>query len=138
TAFGMEFVLMLFAFFLIILLLVRKTWLAWLLWAAPMIVLTILAAPTYQPVAFGVWLSLYLGVLGLGVFVLARYGLLAVCVLQFTVILLRVSPLTTDPSAWYFWQGIWTALVCLALAAYAFYTATGCARLFKDGFFGDD
>jgi hypothetical protein len=103
-----------------------------------MIVLTLLTAPTYQPAAFTVGLLLYLCVVGLDVLVFARFGLLAGCVLKFTVILLRVSPLATDLGAWYFWQGIWTALVCLGLAVYAFYTATGGAKLFKEGFFRDD
>jgi hypothetical protein len=63
------------------------------------------------------------------------YYLLAHAVLSVRV--LTGAPLTPDTGAWYFWNGAGPVLVLLALAAYACYTATG-ARLFKEGFFGDD
>ena len=75
---------------------------------------------------------------GLGVFVLARFGLLAFAAQSFASELLSLSPLTADLSVWYAYQGILMALVVLGLAGYAFVVATRGQRLFQEGFFGDE
>ena len=46
--------------------------------------------------------------------------------------------LTTDPAAWYAYQGVVGAVVVAGLAVYGFVTATRGRRLFREGLFGDE
>lgn len=75
---------------------------------------------------------------GLQVFLLARFGLLALAVALSTESVLIMSPLAASPSAWYFGHGAMSAAFVLALAGFCAYTATGGQRVFKEGFFGDE
>jgi len=70
------------------------------------------------------------------VFVIARFGLLAVCALFFGSDFLRLVP-PLDPESWYLWQGAIGIGVLLIPATVGFCTATRVAKLFKGGFFGD-
>jgi hypothetical protein len=132
--------MMAFTLFLIILLLVRKTWIAWLVWLVFQTALSFALqnALSDQPIALMSWLALTGIRFALVAFVIARFGLLAACALILARTLLLLPPLTMSVHAWYFWEGIWATALLLALAACAFYTATGGVRLFKEGFFGDE
>jgi hypothetical protein len=126
--------LLAFVFFLVL----RREWLAWgALW---LLFVALYAAPLLGPSSAGnaltvFWYGLRVAV---GVLVLARYGLLAFAGQLFGSELLALAPLTADLSAWFAPQGVITALVVIGLADYAFVTATGGAKLFREGFFGDD
>jgi hypothetical protein len=129
-----------FALFLLVLLVVRKTWLAWLVVVAFLILLgTPYNAPSVaQPGAWACWLLLTAVFFGVMALVATRFGLLSVCAAVLSLRVLTSVPLTPDTGAWYFWNGAGPVLLLLALAAWACYTATGGQRLFKDGVFGDD
>ena len=116
----------------------RREWLAW--GAVWLFFVALFMMPVLGPSPAGNALSLFCHGLrvGLGVFVLARFGLLAFAAQSFASELLSLSPLTADLSVWYAYQGILMALVVLGLAGYAFVTATRGQRLFREGFFGDD
>jgi serine/threonine-protein kinase len=123
-----------FVFFLVL----RREWLAWgvvWLWLAAQY-----AVPLFGPSPIGNALTLFwYGLLvGLQVFVLARFGLLAFAGLRMCTELLSLVPLTTDLSAWYAYQGVLMALVIIGLAVYAFFTATRARRLLGERFFGDE
>jgi hypothetical protein len=59
------------------------------------------------------------------VFVVARFGLLAMVSLQFFYFMFRFYAWTSDPTAWYFGHAIFAILVCLAIAAFCCYTSMG-------------
>ena len=70
-------------------------------------------------------------------FLLYRYGLLALCSAVFVLHLWVFYPITTELKAWYAFDFVVGAIVCLALAAYGFYTSLGGqsilgGRLLKD------
>jgi hypothetical protein len=123
-----------FLFYLVL----RREWLAW--GAVWLFFVALFMMPVLGPSPAGNALSLFCHGLrvGLGVFVLARFGLLAFAAQSFASELLSLSPLTADLSVWYAYQGILMALVVLGLAGYAFVTATRGQRLFREGFFGDE
>jgi hypothetical protein len=126
--------LLAFVFFLVL----RREWLAWVaLW---LLFVALYAAPLLGPSPAGNALTVFWYGLrvGLGVFVLARYGLLAFAGQLFGSELLALAPLTADLSAWYAPVGTVMALVVMGLAVYAFFTAAAGVKLFKEGFFGDD
>ncbi len=128
------YLLLSFAFFLVL----RREWLAWgALW---LLFVALFAVPLLGPSATGNAVTLFWYGLrvGLAVFVLARFGLLAFAGSLFSSELLALAPLTADLSAWYAYQGILLALVVIGLAAYAFAIATRGQRLFREGFFGDE
>jgi serine/threonine-protein kinase len=122
-----------FLFYLVL----RREWLAW--GAVWLFFVALYMLPVLDPSAAGYALSLFWHGLrvGLAVFVLARFGLLAFAAYTFTSELLSLSPLTVDLSVWYAYQGILMALIVLGLAGYAFVTATRGQRLFREGFFVD-
>jgi hypothetical protein len=127
------YVLLSFVFFLVL----RREWLAW--GAVWLFYAALFTAPRLGPSPAGNALTLFwygLGI-GLAVFVLARFGLLAFAGGLFVGEMLSLAPLTTDLSAWYASQGIIMALVVVGLAGYAFFTATRGQRLLREGFFGD-
>jgi hypothetical protein len=69
------------------------------------------------PLSMAVWATI--------VFVLVRFGLLAVVSLSLVQELLLVSPLTRDVSAWYAGASISVVLLVLLVAGVGFYTALG-------------
>jgi len=65
------------------------------------------------------------------VFVLLRFGLLALAVGYTCVNLLVNAPLGLDPSRWYFSRGLVPLLIVLALALYGFRTSLGSRPVFS-------
>jgi serine/threonine-protein kinase len=131
---ALVYLLLSFLFFLVL----RREWLAWgavwLIWVAPA------AGKLLGPSSAGNALSVF-GVglmIGLSIFVLARFGLLALTSALCCWGLLSMVPLTADLSAWYAYQGEIVALVIVGLAIYGFLIATRGQRLFRAGFFGDE
>jgi hypothetical protein len=123
-----------FLFFLVL----RWERLAWL--ATWLLIVAMFAVPFLGPNLAGNALML-LGtalLVGLQVFILARFGLLAFAGALFCDVLVSLAPLTADLSAWYAYQGILLALVVIGLAVYACVTATRGQRLFSEGIFGDE
>jgi hypothetical protein len=76
--------------------------------------------------------------MGLQVFLIARFGLWAFAASFLASRVVAATPLTSDVSAWYFWQGLLGPGVVAVLAVYGFVTATRGQRIFKGGFFGDE
>ena len=76
-------------------------------------------------------------ILGLWVFLMARFGLWAFAAALVAQVLLLAAPLTWDAAAWYFREGLIGAGVIVALAVYGFVAATGRQQL-RQGFFGED
>ncbi len=119
-------------------LVLRRQWLAWgAVWLFNTLVF---ALPLLGPSPLGNGLILVgWGLrLALVTYVVARFGLLVGVGWFFCHEMLSTVPLTADLSAWFAPQGVVMALVVIGLAGYAFVTATGGAKLFKEGFFGDD
>jgi hypothetical protein len=109
-----------FALFLVL----RREWLAWgavWLWFVAMF-----TVPLLGPSPAGNALTLFWAGLrvGLQVFALARFGLLAFTGLLICTELLSLVPLTTDSSAWYAYEGVIMALIVIGLAVSACFTAT--------------
>jgi hypothetical protein len=130
----MRYLVLCFVLFLIL----RREWLAWVaVWA---FFLALYMAPLLGPSLPGNALTLFWYGLrvGLSVFVLARFGLLAFAASLLGSELLSLVPLTTDLSAWYAYQGVVLALIVVGLAVYAFLVATRGQRLFREGLFGDE
>jgi hypothetical protein len=73
----------------------------------------------------------------LQVFLLARFGLLALAGSIFCSTMLSVVPLTADLSAWYASQGVMMALIVTGLAVYACFTATRGRWSFGEWFFNE-
>ena len=71
------------------------------------------------------------------VFVLFRYGLLATVSALFFAHLWAFFPMTTELTAWYATDFVIALVICLALAAYGFYTSLGGQRLFPGGLLAD-
>ena len=71
------------------------------------------------------------------VFVLARYGLLAMIAAVFVAHLFVFFPMTTELTAWYATDFIIGLAVCVALAAYGCYTALAGQSLFGKGLLED-
>ena len=115
---------MLFVFFLLRILLRAE-------WAAALLLVVILSAVDALGNASPLlsWVSNLVS-FGAVLFVLVRFGLLAVVVSFAFGTILQWFPITTDLSAWY--AGIGLAGVCLllGLTAYGFYTSLGGQRLF--------
>jgi hypothetical protein len=122
----------------VLFLVLRREWLAleavWLRFVALFTALLLGQRPTGNALTL-FWYGLSVG---LQVFALARFGLLAFAGLRVCTELLSLVPLTTDLSARYAYQGVLMALMIVGLAVYAFFTATRGQRLFGKGFFGDE
>jgi hypothetical protein len=123
-----------FVFFLVL----RREWLAWgavwLFFLATFTIPLLTASPSDNALTL-FWNGLHIGV---AIFALVRFGLLAMTGYLFFTELLALVPLTADLSAWYAYQGVLLALVMIGLAVYSYFTATRGQRLFREGFFGDD
>src|SRR5262249_45369372 len=72
-------------------------------------------SPTWNALTF-FWQGLRVGLL---VFALARFGLLAMAGSLLCSVMLSLAPLTADLSAWYAYQGVIMALIVAGLAVYA-------------------
>jgi hypothetical protein len=116
--------------FLLVLLrfLVRRGWLAALFFLA----LNFLIFQPPPGPAFPARAVLTMLVLGLSLYVLTRFGVLAVIVLNFVQILLRTFPLTTHLSAWYAQSALLAMASVLALAIYGFHTTLAGRPLWRD------
>ena len=66
----------------------------------------------------------------LALFILLRFGMLAMYMMQFFVFLFLFYPVTTDFSAWYAGPFIFGLVVALALIGLAFYTSLAGRPLF--------
>ena len=128
------YLLLSFVFFLVL----RREWLAW--GAVWLIFVAGFAAPFLGPSPTGNALTFFWPGLrvGLSIFALARFGLLAMAGSLFCSELLSMVPLTADLSAWYAYQGVIMALIVIGLAVYACFTATRGQRLFGEWFFGEE
>jgi hypothetical protein len=137
SIFGAFWAVILFASAFLLALVLRREWLAWAGYIAIFTITnTLLFAPSSLPVAMSFIVTQVL-LNALGVFLIARFGLWAFTAALSTMFLLVSLPLTWDPSAWYFSQGLLGAGVLMALAVYGFMTACGGRRLLQ-GFLGDE
>jgi hypothetical protein len=105
--------------------LLRRTWLA-----AAVLAVVLSLAYGGAPTGMGFWEIAV--VVSPFCFLLPRFGLVAATTLLLVYELLRATPLTTDFSRWYAWQGICAVLVLLALGAYAFWTNLGGRPLWQE------
>jgi len=71
------------------------------------------------------------------IFLLYRYGLLALSASLFFAHLWVFYPITSDFRAWYAIDFVIAAIVCIALAAYACYASMGGQRMFSGKFLED-
>jgi hypothetical protein len=122
----------------VLFLVLRREWLAW--GAVWLLFVALFTAPLLGPSPTGNALTVFWSGLriGLQVFALARFGLIAFMGLLICTELLSLVPLTTDLSAWYASQGVLMALIIVGLAVYAFFAATRGHQLFGEWFFGDE
>jgi serine/threonine-protein kinase len=123
-----------FLFFLVL----RREWLAW--GAVWLVFMGSFTAPLLGPSPTGnvltlLWDGLHVG---LGIFSLARFGLLAYAGSLLCEVLLSLVPLTADLSAWYAYQGALGAIAVVGLAVFALITATRGQQLLSERFFGDE
>jgi len=65
-------------------------------------------------------------------FVMRRYGLLALCASFFVAHLYVFYPITTELTAWYAIDFTIALVICVVLAVYAAYTAVGGAKVFAE------
>src|SRR5262249_5228054 len=111
-----------FALAFLLALVLRREGLAWAGFVAFFILVsTLIFAPPSLPGAVAYALSNML-ILGLWVFLMKQFGLLAFAAALVAQILLLVVPLTWDAAAWYFREGLLGACVVVALAVYGFVT----------------
>jgi serine/threonine-protein kinase len=120
-------------------LVVRRTWLAWV----AMVVLFLSLTAAGGIFSFASWNNIvacidFVSFWIVTSIVLSRFGLLAGVFYYFGQGMLLSFPLTLDTSAWYFWEGLCGPAAVLAVAGFAFVTATRGQRLFAGGFLGDD
>jgi serine/threonine-protein kinase len=119
--------------FLLLKLLLRKTWAAVLVESLMIGGLLFFAGPG-DPGWLAVWAVVTLGLFW---FILIRFGLVSM-LFGFTVqSLLGVMPLTFDLSAWYAGSTWITVLVIAALTAWGFYVSLAGRPVFKDEVLGD-
>ncbi len=130
----MIYLMLSFIFFLVL----RRegpTWVAvWLFFVARFMLPLLGPSPTGNALIF-FWQGLRVGLV---VFALARFGLVAMAGSLLCSSMLSLVPLTADLSAWYAYQGVTMALIVTSLAVYACFTATRGQWLFGEGFFGDE
>jgi serine/threonine protein kinase len=125
--------LLLLLFFFLLRTMFRRTWLT-----AAIFIVVLTLAGFFVSVGYGqlglfdwVTLPLYAALL---VFVLMRFGLLALIVAFSVAATLGNFPLTMDLSTWYAGSSLFALAGVLAPTAYAFYTALAGRPLFKAGF----
>ncbi|HKP35663.1 MAG TPA: serine/threonine-protein kinase [Pyrinomonadaceae bacterium] len=73
----------------------------------------------------------------LTLFILYRYGLLALCTMMFFLHLWVFYPMTTSFTAWYAFDFVIGLVICLALAVYGFYTSLAGQSVFGRKFLQD-
>jgi len=112
---------------LVLKLITRRTWIAVTLMSA--LSLVMFSPGTGEPIAY---LATMVVAFGLFLLVLFRFGFLPV-MLGFSVSdLVRVMPLTFDPSAWYAQASLFPILLLLGLAIYGLRTSLAGQTLFRD------
>jgi serine/threonine-protein kinase len=117
---------------LLFVLLLRREWLGLgVLWALMTLFGTLVGNPGLSELP-GAAISAALTLL-----LLYRYGLLALCSAMFVFHLWVFYPMTTELRAWYAFDFTIGALVCLALAAYGFYTSLAGQSVFSGKLFQD-
>src|SRR5262245_48808626 len=77
------------------------------------------------------WFLMGIGTV-LGLWILLRLGLLAGIIFNSTFDILRVTPLTTNFSAWYAGNALAVLAFFFALAAFGFYTSQAGRPIFAD------
>ncbi len=120
-------------FFLFFLLraLLRREWLAGVVFVLIDTTFTTLYGPSYTVWAIPFRLAEYT----LMVFVMMRFGLAALVVMVAVAGVLFNFPITADLSAWYSGSGLFALALVAALSTYAFHTALGGRAIFKDDVF---
>jgi hypothetical protein len=71
-------------------------------------------------------------VAGVVLWVMVRYGLLALAAFEFTRLLIGALPLTLDPAAWYFDHSLLGLAILMGLAVFGFYRSLGSHALFAE------
>ena len=123
---GMMFLLLLFS------ILLRREWIAvGLLW----LLFTVIGALTGEHPAIDWAFSAASSAVVL--FVMLRYGLLTMVVMQFFILGFVFYPITTDFSAWYAGSTIFAIAVAVALMAYGFYISLAGQKLFSGDLIGE-
>ena len=125
--------LILLLFFFLLRTMFRRLWLA----AAAFIVVFTLAQFGSIGLSLFDWVTVPL-LAALLVFILTRFGVLALMVALSVNATLTSFPLTTDFSTWYAASPLFAIASVLALTAYALYTALAGRPLFKAGFLDSD
>jgi serine/threonine-protein kinase len=105
-------------------LLFKRTWAA-----ATMFIFTVTAVNSMRDLSFFYVIPLIL-LTGTALFVLLRFGALALMAQIFSFSLLLIFPITMRFSAWYFSLGFIGLVLLLAIAVYAFYTSLGGRPIF--------
>src|SRR5262249_18538864 len=104
-----------------VLLLVRRHWLAILLSTIVMLLVSMTTSAPDSVIAIGLFLrTIFL--FGLVWFALTKFGVLTAAVLVYVHAINNAFLLTTNPLAWYANDGFLLAATILALAAYGFHT----------------
>lgn len=119
-----SFVLLFVLFFLRVL--VRKEWLAAIVCV---LLITFFRPPSFDPYS-AVTVVSGLIITSLSVFLLLRFGLLAVVASYFFDNIMGSFPLTTQGSAWYAGLSLFGIFLMAAMAFYAFYTSLGGRPIF--------
>jgi hypothetical protein len=114
--------------------LLRREWLA----AGVLLVLgtaTWVERLTDYPVLDFAMTALFVGV---GLFVVLRFGMWSLAVMLFTAGVLRFTPIVADFSTWYRLSTLTNGLAIVALLTYGFVVSLGGRPLFGKGFFGEE
>jgi hypothetical protein len=113
---------------IVLLLVVRRTWLAVPLFVIVILIVTGPAPGTAEPAILARRLFLF----SLVLFALNRFGVVATAALIYVHNIGMAFPLTADRSAWYAESGLIGIGSILALAGYAFHTTLAGRRLWRD------
>jgi len=116
-----------FILLLILRIVLRKPWLA----VATMVLITVAMFSDFFSAPIEQWIN-GLAVVSILLFVLIRFGLLALLATALATGLLWGFPTTFDFSKWYAGIGLWGPLLVLALAGYGFWVALAGQPLFRD------
>jgi serine/threonine-protein kinase len=119
--------------FLLLRLWLRRNWLAASVWVA---FFSLLLPPTADSplLSFSTW-ALCLGILITGA-IRWRWGLLTLVLADVTMESLTVTPLSLDPSRWYFAYSLFVLLLFFAVALCGFFASLGGRRLLADDLLG--
>jgi serine/threonine-protein kinase len=112
--------------------LTRRQWIGATLWFGLLFLFTLdtVDRPPIEAPFVAAWV-------GVSLYILMRFGLLAYLVTTFCRVVLYSPMFTFDTDAWHVIDGAIPATVVALIAAFGCYTSTG-GRLFKEGIFGDD